>query len=189
MIEVRKEIRIAGFGGQGVILAGIVLGKAASLYDGLYAVQTQSYGPEARGGASRAEVVISDEEIDYPKVQSPDILVAMSHQALLTYMDDLKAGGTLIVDPDMVIENEIQDFVEERNISYFRAPATRTAEEKVGITIVANMVMIGALTEATGVVSVRAAEEAIKNSVPPGTEEKNIMAFQAGRELIMEGQE
>ncbi len=188
MIEVRKEIRIAGFGGQGVILAGIVLGKAASLYDGLYAVQTQSYGPEARGGASRAEVVISDEEIDYPKVQSPDILVAMSHQALLTYMDDLKAGGTLIADPDMVIENEIQDFVDERNISYFRAPATRTAEEKVGITIVANMVMIGALTEATGVVSVRAAEEAIKNSVPPGTEEKNIMAFQAGRELIMEGQ-
>ncbi|WP_321212166.1 2-oxoacid:ferredoxin oxidoreductase subunit gamma [Methanothermobacter sp. DP] len=184
----RKEIRIAGFGGQGVILAGIVLGKAASLYDGLYAVQTQSYGPEARGGASRAEVVISDEEIDYPKVQSPDILVAMSHQALLTYMDDLKAGGTLIADPDMVIENEIQDFVDERNISYFRAPATRTAEEKVGITIVANMVMIGALTEATGVVSVRAAEEAIKNSVPPGTEEKNIMAFQAGRELIMEGQ-
>ena len=79
MIEVRREIRIAGFGGQGVILAGIVLGKAASLYDGLYAVQTQSYGPEARGGASRAEVVISDEEIDYPKVQSPDILVAMSH--------------------------------------------------------------------------------------------------------------
>ncbi|MEM4196015.1 MAG: 2-oxoacid:acceptor oxidoreductase family protein, partial [Methanothermobacter sp.] len=113
---------------------------------------------------------------------------AMSHQALLTYMDDLKSGGTLIVDPDMVIEDEIRDFVEKRNINYFRAPATRTAEEKVGITIVANMVMIGALTEATGVVSVRAAEEAIKSSVPPGTEEKNIMAFQAGRELIMEGQ-
>ena len=92
MIEVRREIRIAGFGGQGVILAGIVLGKAASLYDGLYAVQTQSYGPEARGGASRAEVVISDEEIDYPKVQSPDILVAMSHEALITYMHDLKRG-------------------------------------------------------------------------------------------------
>ncbi|HIH64140.1 MAG: 2-oxoglutarate ferredoxin oxidoreductase subunit gamma [Methanothermobacter sp.] len=187
MIEVRKEIRIAGFGGQGVILAGIVLGKAASLYDGLYAVQTQSYGPEARGGASRAEVVISDHEIDYPKVQSPDILVAMSHQALLTYMDDLKRGGTLIVDPDMVVEAEIEDFIRAREVKYFRAPATRTAEERVGITIVANMVMIGALTEATGIVSVRAAEEAIKDSVPPGTEEKNLMAFQAGRELIMEG--
>lgn len=184
MIKVRKEIRIAGFGGQGVILAGIVLGKAASLYDGLYAVQTQSYGPEARGGASRAEVVISDQEIDYPKVQSPDILVAMSHQALMTYMDDLKRGGTLIVDPDMVVEAEIEDFIRERSVKYFRAPATRTAEERVGITIVANMVMMGALTEATGIVSVRAAEEAIKDSVPPGTEEKNLMAFQAGRELI-----
>jgi 2-oxoglutarate ferredoxin oxidoreductase, gamma subunit (EC 1.2.7.3) len=131
--------------------------------------------------------VISDHEIDYPKVQSPEILVAMSHQALLTYMDDLKMGGTLIVDPDMVVEAEIKDFIRAREVKYFRAPATRTAEERVGITIVANMVMIGALTEATGIVSVRAAEEAIKDSVPPGTEEKNLMAFQAGRELIMEG--
>ena len=186
MSEVRREIRIAGFGGQGVILAGIVLGKAASLYDGLYAVQTQSYGPEARGGASRAEVVISDEEIDYPKVQSPDILVAMSHEALITYMHDLKRGGTLIVDPDMVVESEIKDFIRERNVRYFRAPATRTAEEMIGLTIVANMVMMGALTEATGVVSVEGAENAIRDSVPPGTDEKNLMAFRAGREVVKE---
>ena len=86
----RKELRIGGFGGQGVILAGIILGKAACLFDKNEAVQTQSYGPEARGGASKCEVVISDEKIDYPKVQSPDILVAMSHEALLKYIVDLK---------------------------------------------------------------------------------------------------
>ena len=83
----RTEIRIAGFGGQGVIMAGIIVGKAAALYDNINAVQTQSYGPEARGGASKTEVVISDDEIYYPKVQEPDILVAMSHTALIKYID------------------------------------------------------------------------------------------------------
>ena len=92
----RTEIRIGGFGGQGVILAGIILGKAASIFDKNEAVQTQSYGPEARGGASRTEVVVSDEEIDYPKVSHPDILVAMSHEALIKYMDDLKDEGVFV---------------------------------------------------------------------------------------------
>ncbi len=187
MIKMRREIRIAGFGGQGIVLAGIVIGKAASLYDGLYAVQTQSYGPEARGGASRSEVVISDKEIDYPKVQSPDIFVAMSHEALITYIDDLKRGGTLIVDPDLVEEEEIKPFVNENRIKYFRAPATRTAEEKIGLTIVANMVMIGAFTKATGIISTGAAEKAIEDSVPPGTEEKNLAAFDAGRKIVERG--
>ena len=95
----RTEIRICGFGGQGIILAGIILGKSASLFDGKEAVQTQSYGPEARGGASKCEVVISDTKVDYPKVQSPDILVAMSNEALIKYIVDLKDNGTLIVDP------------------------------------------------------------------------------------------
>lgn len=93
----RKELRIGGFGGQGVILAGIILGKAACLFDKNEAVQTQSYGPEARGGASKCEVVISDEKIDYPKVQSPDILVAMSHEALLKCIVDLKVGILIVV--------------------------------------------------------------------------------------------
>lgn len=182
----RKEIRIAGFGGQGVILAGIVIGKAAALYDGLYAVQTQSYGPEARGGASRTELVISDEEIDYPKVHHPDIFVAMSHEALLAYLDGLKHGGILIIDPDMVIEDEISAFIEKHEIKVYHAPATRTADEKVGLRIVANIVMIGAITGFTQAISEEAAREAIKASVPPGTEDKNLLAFEAGMELSRE---
>ncbi|HMK54326.1 MAG TPA: 2-oxoacid:ferredoxin oxidoreductase subunit gamma [Methanobacteriaceae archaeon] len=179
----RKEIRIAGFGGQGIILAGIVIGKAAALHDGLYAVQTQSYGPEARGGASRTEVVLSDEEIDYPKVQSPDILVAMSHEALIKYLDDLKDGGTLIIDPDLIIEAEILPFVEKHHIKLYRAPATRTAQEVIGLGIVANIVMIGAITGITNVISEEAARTAVAESVPPGTEKKNLSAFEAGLKL------
>ncbi|WP_400201476.1 2-oxoacid:acceptor oxidoreductase family protein, partial [Methanobrevibacter smithii] len=112
----RKELRIGGFGGQGVILAGIILGKAACLFDKNEAVQTQSYGPEARGGASKCEVVISDEKIDYPKVQSPDILVAMSHEALLKYIVDLKDNGILIVDPGTTTIEDVRDFIDEHNI-------------------------------------------------------------------------
>ena len=185
-MKVRKEIRIAGFGGQGIILAGIVIGKAAALYDGLHAVQTQSYGPEARGGASRTELVISDEEIDYPKVHHPDIFVAMSHEALITYLDGLKPGGILIIDPDMVEESEITPFVEEHDIKVYHAPATRTADEKVGLRIVANIVMIGAITGFTRAISEEAAREAIAASVPPGTEDKNLAAFEAGMELSRE---
>jgi len=180
----RKEIRIAGFGGQGIILAGIVIGKAASLYDQIYAVQTQSYGPEARGGASRAEVVISSEEIDYPKVQKPDILVAMSHPALMAYLDDLKDGGILIADPDMIIEEDIMPFIQKHDINYFKAPVTRTAEDKIGLKIVANIVMIGAIARATNIISEEAARNAIKDSVPPGTEDKNLAAFEAGMAIF-----
>lgn len=183
-IKLRKEIRIAGFGGQGIILAGIVIGKAASLYDQIYAVQTQSYGPEARGGASRAEVVISSEEIDYPKVQKPDILVAMSHPALMAYLDDLKDGGILIADPDMIIEEDIMPFIQKHDINYFKAPVTRTAEDKIGLKIVANIVMIGAIARATNIISEEAARNAIKDSVPPGTEDKNLAAFEAGMAIF-----
>ena len=161
----RTEVRIAGFGGQGVILAGVIIGKAASLFDNKNAVQTQSYGPEARGGASRTEVVIDDEEIDYPKVTSPDILVAMSHEALIKYMGDLKDEGVLIIDPDMIVEEEIVDFVKEHKIKLYRAQATKTATEDVGLRIVANIVMIGAIVKVTNVVSVDAAKQAILDSV------------------------
>lgn len=179
----RTDIRIAGFGGQGIILAGIVIGKAAALHDDLFAVQTQSYGPEARGGASKTEVVISDQEIDYPKVQNPDIFVAMSHEALVAYLDDLKDGGTLIVDPDMITEEEVLPFVKEHNIKLYKAPVTRTAEEKIGLRIVANIVMIGAITRITGVISEEAARKAVAESVPPGTEDKNLSAYDAGAAL------
>ena len=171
----RKELRIGGFGGQGVILAGIILGKAACLFDKNEAVQTQSYGPEARGGASKCEVVSSDE-----KIQSPDILVAMSHEALLKYIVDLKDNGILIVDPGTTTIEDVQDFIDEHNIKVYNAPATKTAMDDIGLKIVANIVMVGAITKITGVISKDAAIESIKASVPAGTEDKNIAAFEAG---------
>ena len=180
----RTEIRIGGFGGQGVILAGIILGKAACVFDKNEAVQTQSYGPEARGGASKCEVVISDDEIDYPKVQSPDILVAMSNEALIKYIVDLKDEGTLIVDPGTTDVEDVRDFIEQHNIKVFNAPATKTANDEIGLKIVANIVMVGAITKITGVISENATIEAIKDSVPAGTEEKNINAFNAGFNLV-----
>jgi 2-oxoglutarate ferredoxin oxidoreductase subunit gamma len=176
----RKEIRIAGFGGQGVILAGIIVGKAASIFDGINAVQTQSYGPEARGGASKTEVVISYEDIQYPKIVSPDILVAMSHEALTTYIHDLKEGGTLIIDPDFVHEEDVEDFLKKHKIKVYYARVTKTAEFDIGLKIVANIVMVGAITKITKIISREAAEKAILDSVPPGTEKKNIQAFEAG---------
>jgi 2-oxoglutarate ferredoxin oxidoreductase subunit gamma len=176
----RKEIRIAGFGGQGVILSGIIIGKAASLFDNINAVQTQSYGPEARGGASRTEIVIDDEEIDYPKVQNPDILIAMSHEALIKYLDDLKTNGILIIDPDMIIEEEITDFVDKNNINLYHARATKVAEDEIGLKIVANIVMIGAITKFTEIISYESAKKAILDTVPKGTEKMNINAFEAG---------
>ncbi len=180
----RNEIRFGGFGGQGIILAGIIIGKAASLFDDLEAVQTQSYGPEARGGASKCEVVISDEGIDYPKVDNPDIFVALSHEALIKYLEDLKKKGTLIVDPDMVDISEVQEFIDNRDITVYEAPVTRTAVNDIGLKIVANIIMIGAIVKATDIVSQEAAREAILDSVPKGTEKKNIAAFEAGLNLI-----
>ena len=116
----RTEIRIGGFGGQGVILAGIILGKSACLFDGKEAVQTQSYGPEARGGASKCEVVISDSEIDYPKVLTPDIFIAMSNEALVKYIVDLKDNGTLIVDPGTTDVEDVREFIDEhKQVKYF----------------------------------------------------------------------
>ena len=179
----RKEIRICGFGGQGIILAGIILGKAASLFDENEAVQTQSYGPEARGGASKCEVVIDNKLIEYPKVLNPDILVAMSNEALLKYIDDLKDEGTLIVDPGTTDINEVKDFIDEHNIKVYEAPATMTAINDIGLKIVANIVMVGAITKITKVISKEAAMKAIEASVPKGTEEKNIQAFEAGYAL------
>ena len=179
----RTEVRIAGFGGQGVIMAGVIIGKAASLFDKINAVQTQSYGPEARGGASKCEVVISDTKVDYPKVQSPDILVAMSNEALIKYIVDLKDNGTLIVDPGTTDVEDVKDYIEEHNIKVYEAPATKTATDEIGLKIVANIVMVGAITKITGVISKEAAIKAIEASVPAGTEEKNISAFEAGYAL------
>ncbi|MFH1723887.1 MAG: 2-oxoacid:acceptor oxidoreductase family protein [Elusimicrobiota bacterium] len=168
----RTEIQIAGFGGQGMVLAGMLLGKAASLYDGKEAVFTQSYGPEARGGASCANVVIEDIPVDFPLVTKPDILVAMFQEAYAKYRPRLKKGGTLILDTGLVKP-------ETADRKCAGLPATRVAEE-LGRRIVANVVMFGYVVGLTGVISREAAEKAIHSTVKPKTVNLNLKAFAAG---------
>lgn len=172
----RVEIRFAGFGGQGIIKSGIITAAAASIHAGKNAVQTQSYGPESRGGACKSEVVISEEEIDFPKVVEPDILVLMSQHAYIDYVDDVKAGGTVILDPDMIPREK-----DSKNVKVFHVPATKIAEE-LGRKIVANIVMLGAFVAITGVLDEKAVKEAVKENIPKGTEELNLAAFQKGYE-------
>jgi len=174
----RRELRIAGFGGQGVVLSGVVLGDAASEFGGLFASQTQSYGPEARGGACKAEVVISDEPIDYPNALDLEILVALNQESLDKYLGEVKAGGTLIVDADLV-----RNVPDDGEYVVHRIPATKKAEDVLGRRIVANMVMLGAVTALTGIVELGDLEGAIRQMVPAGTEELNVKAARLGYEL------
>jgi len=171
---VRLEIRFAGFGGQGIIKSGIITAAAACIYSGKNAVQTQSYGPESRGGACKSEVVISEDEIDFPKVVEPDILVVMSQHAYNDYIDGVKSGGTVILDPDMAPREK-----EMKGAKVFRVPATKIAEE-LGRRIVANIVMLGAFVAITSVLDENALKESVKANIPKGTEELNLTAFQKG---------
>lgn len=180
----RKELRIGGFGGQGVLMCGIIIAKAASLYDNMFAVQTQSYGPEARGGASRTEIVISDETVDYPKIEHPEIFVAMSHEALIKYIDDISQGALLLVDPDLVYLDEIQDIIDDKELICYASDATRQAQDEIGLKIVANIVMLGSFVKATGLISEESARKAILDSVPKGTEDMNIKAFEQGMKIV-----
>ncbi|NWF54770.1 MAG: 2-oxoacid:acceptor oxidoreductase family protein [Syntrophaceae bacterium] len=176
----RHEVRIGGFGGQGVVLSGIALGTAA-MYDNLFSTQVQSYGPEARGGACKSEVVISDEEISFPMVTRPEFFVALSQEALDKYIGDLPEGKTLIVDEDLV-----KIIPEEKEILIHRLPMTRIADRKLKNRMFANIVMIGAVTDFTGLVSRGAMREAVKNIVPRATLEKNLAALEAGFALAEE---
>jgi 2-oxoglutarate ferredoxin oxidoreductase subunit gamma len=171
-MDKRTEIRLAGEGGQGMILAGIILAEAAAIYDGKQATQTQSYGPEARGGASRSEVVISDGEIDHPEVLSPDIVVALSQEAYRKFAKSVKTGGLLIVDEDRVQTSD--DF------NGVRIPVVRIAHETTGRAITANTVALGVLVGLANVVSRDAIEKAVTARAPKGTEEMNRKALQAG---------
>ncbi|HQD24987.1 MULTISPECIES: 2-oxoacid:ferredoxin oxidoreductase subunit gamma [Methanoculleus] len=171
----RHEVRFSGYGGQGIILSAVILGRAAALYDNKYAVQTQVYGPEARGGASMGQVVIDDDPILYPEVTDPDIYVIMSQQGFEKY--GVRAGK----DSVMLLDS---DLVRSRPASrYYEIPATTEAKMNLGREIVANIVMIGALVAATGVVSREAIERAVLDSVPKGTEELNVKALKRGFEL------
>lgn len=180
----RLEIRIAGFGGQGIVRTGLMLAMATCIYGDKNAVETQSYGPESRGGRCRSEVVISDKEIDFPKVENPDVLIVMSQDAYYGYVDTLKKGGILLVDPDMVPKRK-----KIEGVKVYEVPATRIAEE-LGKRIVANVVMLGAFTSITKIVEVEAMKESILRNVPKGTEELNIAAFERGLEYgraLLEG--
>lgn len=167
----RTEIRIAGFGGQGVGLVGQILGKALALYDELETVMTQAYGPEARGGASSADVVVSDREIAYPFIQNPDILVALSQEAYTKFFPTAKADALIIIDEELVTPLS--------NANLYPIPATRFAED-MGRRIVANMIVLGFFTAVTGVVTRPAAEEAIKTTVKAKTVPLNLDAFAKG---------
>jgi 2-oxoglutarate ferredoxin oxidoreductase subunit gamma len=170
----RTEIRFTGFGGQGVILAAYVIGKAAAVGEGRHATLNQSFGPEARGSACSAQLILDDDPVAYPYVRGTDILVAMSQDAYRKYADELRPGGTLVVDDSLVAPDP--------GPRIFGAPFTRTAEG-LGTKIVSNMVMVGLLTATTGIAGRDAVREAIRTSVPTGTEELNLAAFARGLEL------
>lgn len=181
-----REVQFAGFGGQGIVLAGYITGKAVSLYDGKSASMTQSYGPEARGGACASGVVISDDAskpVDYPKVREPDILVVMSQEAYHKYIDALKSGGILIYDADLVTPEPPRT-----DIQSYAIPATRIAEEKLGKRIVANVVMLGALVSLTGIVSEDSMRKAIQTTVKKDFVELNDQAFDLGLEAAKQAE-
>jgi 2-oxoglutarate ferredoxin oxidoreductase subunit gamma len=175
----RYELRFSGAGGQGLILAGVIMAEAASIYEGKQAVQSQSYGPEARGGASKSEVIISDEPIDYPKATRVDALLALTQEACDKYVCDLKEGGVLLLDSDLVKR------MPEGNYNVTRIPIINTAKNEVGREIVANIVALGAMVALSGIVSKENAEKAVVSRVPEAFVELNRKAFQLGYEKAM----
>jgi 2-oxoglutarate ferredoxin oxidoreductase subunit gamma len=179
-VSFRYEIRLSGSGGQGLILAGKILAEAAAIYDNKNATQSQSYGPEARGGSSRSEVIISDEEIDYPKAVNIDLLLCFTQEACDKYCTDINEKGILLVDSDYVTT------VPEGKFTVYSVPITSTAEKKAGKALVANIVALGIITELTGIVSKQAVESAVLSRVPKGTEELNTKAFSIGIDLARE---
>jgi len=171
-----SEIRIAGFGGQGVILAGQILGKGATIFENRHATLVQSFGPEARGGSCSAQVVLSDRPIAYPYVTRPQVLVAMSQDAFERFAPDIADGGTLIYEQDLVRVHDLKP-----GIRAYGVPATRIAEE-LRRKMVLNIVMVGFVAAVTGLVGLDAARKAVLDSVPKGTEHLNCTAFEKGYE-------
>jgi 2-oxoglutarate ferredoxin oxidoreductase subunit gamma len=170
----KKEFRICGFGGQGVILAGFIIGKAASVFMDYNAVQSQSYGPEARGGAARSEVIVSDEKIGYPRPTSVDYFVAMSQEAFDTYRLDIRKDTIVVIDPDLVPKHNIGRPV-------YKVQAQKIAEE-LGNKIVTNIVMVGASTSIFGLIDEDAVRKSVLDSVPIRFKELNEKAFERGLE-------
>jgi 2-oxoglutarate ferredoxin oxidoreductase subunit gamma len=174
----RIEIRLSGFGGQGIILAGYILGKAAALYDHKHAMMTQNYGPESRGGACSAQVIVADAPVSYPHLTTPHVVVAMSQEAYTKYAGELAEGGLLIVDEDLVRPNGDS---RPSGVRLYGIPSTRIAED-MGRKMIANIVMLGCLAALDQTVSPDALRQAVRESVPKGTEDLNLQAFERGYE-------
>jgi 2-oxoglutarate ferredoxin oxidoreductase subunit gamma len=173
----RTEILIGGLGGQGVVLSGILLGTAATLFEGKKAVQTQSYSSELRGGSTRAEVIISGEPVTDPQVRKPDILIALAEDALSKYIHRIKPKGLLVIDSDLVKGAKPGDY------EILAIPATSIADKEMGNIVVANLIILGALLKKTGLLSVEAMEKAIEVSVPKKAITLNLSAFRRGLQL------
>ena len=173
----RVEVRIAGTGGMGVVLAGVILGHAAVIHAGLDAVQTQSYGSEARGTAAKSEVILSDSPIRYPKVREADYSILMSQNAFDMYLGGAKKGGVLIIDPDLVDSQDIADY------ELVEIPAMKIADE-MGLRLVSNMVMLGAFVRKSGVFEIGALESSLRDFVSANALEKDIEAVKAGANLV-----
>ena len=170
------EIRIAGFGGQGVILAAAVIGKAAAIFQDGYAAMTQNFGPEARGGSSSAQVILSTEPILYPYITQPDVLMVMSQEAYATFAPQVKRGGILIIERELVHVDRIPN-----GVRAFGVPATRLAEE-LGRKVVLNIVMVGFFGAVTNLLDAGALRQAVEDSVPPAMRKLNLEAFDKGFE-------
>jgi 2-oxoglutarate ferredoxin oxidoreductase subunit gamma len=177
------QIRIGGFGGQGVILSAIIIGRAAAIHGGLHATLVQSFGPEARGSASSAELIVSDQPINYPYVDDLDMLVVLSQDAYAKFSPQLKKGGLLVTDSDLVkVAPEGQQAHAGR---HFTVPATRIAEE-IGRKIVLNIVTVGFFGVVSRLMPIEALEKSVVESVPAGTRELNLKAFRRGWEAGLE---
>ncbi len=168
------EIKFSGFGGQGIVRCALITGKAISLYDGKFACMTQSFGPEARGGACQSQLIISDTRIAYPYCVVPGVLVALSQEAHDKYLPDLHGSGTLIYEEELVKPGNTDD-----GIKRFPVPATRIAEE-VGNRLFTNLVVLGFFSAVTGAVSADAMKKALPGLVPDRFLKKNIDAFDRG---------
>jgi 2-oxoglutarate ferredoxin oxidoreductase subunit gamma len=171
----RTEVRISGFGGQGIVLAGVILARAAAIYNKTEATQTNSHGAESRGGACVSDVVLSSERIDYPMCMEPDVLVCMSPESATRYVPSMKEGAILIVDEDLVPEIPAGKYSQ-----VLKVPATRVAREDLKKRVVANVVMLGALVGIDPMVARESIEKAVLDSTPKGTEELNMEALRRG---------
>lgn len=176
----RSEIRITGYGGQGVIMTGYIFGKAAAIYDDVHSTMTQSFGPEARGSACAAALIVDDEFVDYPYLRRTDVLVALSREGYEKYAGELKEGGILIFDEDLVDPATAEL---APNVTQLGVPAVRIAED-LGKRIVQNIVVVGFTTAATEIVGKEAAIKAVESSVPPATIDLNLQAFERGHEYF-----